>query len=205
MQRSPNVIALPSGATTLGLEEAWAAEVARGASPEALVRLAFERCADMVFATAWRIGGSRFEAEDVCQSVFLALLDHAGSLRDPARVPGFLKTCAVRESLRLLRRRGWWSGRRGRVYLADREAETSSTDAFAAARVEQLLDKLGAEERAALVLKAQGHSHEEIAELLGTSLATARRRFEAARRKLAAIATDDEVGRAMLDEIGGEG
>jgi DNA-directed RNA polymerase specialized sigma24 family protein len=56
----------------------------------------------------------------------------------------------------------------------------------------ELLDALSAEERTAVVLKlVDQHSHEEVAEIMGTSVATARRRLASARRSMIARATGE--------------
>jgi RNA polymerase sigma factor (sigma-70 family) len=49
----------------------------------------------------YRLG--RADAEDAGQSVWLRLVDHLASLRDPAALPGWLATTAERECGRVLR------------------------------------------------------------------------------------------------------
>jgi len=180
----------------------WLQRVAETKSERELVVLAFRHCHEMVYATAHRITGSRAEAEDVTQSVFEALTRNLSELRDPARVPGFLKTTAVRTSLRYLRKRRWWRGRRAALVLAEAEAATTSEDAHATAAVRQLLEHLNGEERAAVVLKfVEQHSFEEVARLMDASISTVQRRLESARRKVAALVEGD-LQLAMLRRMG---
>ncbi len=55
------------------------------------------------------IGGfrlSRADADDVNQTVWLRLVEHLGSLREPRALPGWLATTARREAIRLIGVRG---------------------------------------------------------------------------------------------------
>jgi RNA polymerase sigma factor (sigma-70 family) len=56
----------------------------------------------MVRATARRHHLQPTECDDVAQRVWIRLLRHVGSLRDPAALPGWLATVARNESLRTL-------------------------------------------------------------------------------------------------------
>lgn len=182
--------------------EQWLQRVAKAESERDLVVLAFRHCHEMVYATAHRITGSRAEAEDVTQTTFETLTRKLSDLRDPARVPGFLKTTAVRASLRHLRKRRWWRGRRAALVLAEAEEATTTEDAHATAAVRQLLTHLNGEERAAVVLKyVEQHSFEEVAGLMDTSVSTVQRRLESARRKVATLVEGD-LQLAMLRRMG---
>lgn len=152
----------------------------------------------MVFAIANRITCSRWEAEDVTQAVFEKLLARLAKIREPEAIPGFLRTCAVRMSLRQVRRSRW---RRNRLAQAWGAPEIQDDDPAALATlVRQLLARLDPEERAAVVLKyVELHSHEEVAELMGVSVSTARRRLEAGRAKLEAVLGEERL-RVTLGE-----
>jgi RNA polymerase sigma factor (sigma-70 family) len=130
------------------------------------------------------------------QAVFEALLEQLPKIREHARVPGFLRTCAVRIALRQVKRSRWRRNRAELAFAFDPQQFVGDQPAMAA-MVRQLLARLDPEERAALVLKCvELHSHEEVAELMGVSVATARRRLDSARRKLGAM-----VGETRVDEI----
>jgi RNA polymerase sigma-70 factor (ECF subfamily) len=180
-------------------EQGRASEPAFG--PRERLRAAFRAHAEAVHATAHRILGDSADAEDVTQSVFETLARRLDSLRDEARLAAFLKACAVRECLMLLRRRRWWWGRRGQRALTPVAVEGEPEEAFLATAVRELLAPLSAEERIAVVLKlVEEHSHEEVAALMGISVATARRRLASARERMLERARDD-VQRRMVDEL----
>jgi RNA polymerase sigma factor (sigma-70 family) len=78
--------------------------------------------ASMIWAIARAHRLCHADAADVSQATWLALLEHLGTLRDPARVGAWLATTARRECLRVLR-----DGQR-RVLLGDDTPEPESSD-----------------------------------------------------------------------------
>lgn len=62
-----------------------------------------ERFAPLIWSVCFRHRLSGADAEDVVQSVWLHLVNHLGSLRDPAALPGWLVTATRRECFRSLR------------------------------------------------------------------------------------------------------
>jgi RNA polymerase sigma factor (sigma-70 family) len=62
-----------------------------------------ERYAALVWSICQRYGLDREDIDDVGQSVWLRLVEKLGSLREPAALPGWLKTTTQRECLRVLR------------------------------------------------------------------------------------------------------
>lgn len=73
----------------MGDKEAW----------DALV----ERYASLIWFTCRRYRLNGADAEDVAQCVWLQLVEHVGTIRDPAALPGWLVTTTRRECARVLR------------------------------------------------------------------------------------------------------
>lgn len=198
-----NVVVLSAAASDgpgpTEFHRAWRVLEQRNALAGEYVNLAFDHCHAMVYAIANRITGSRWEAEDVTQAAFEALLEQLPKIREHARVPGFLRTCAVRIALRQVKR-SRWRRQRAEVAFAFDPHEFGGDQPAMAAMVRQLLERLDPEERAAIVLKCvELHSHDEVAALMGVSVATARRRLDSGRRKLVAL-----VGEARVDDLLGD-
>jgi RNA polymerase sigma-70 factor (ECF subfamily) len=193
----------PSAPPASDFHREWMKLVDAGADEGELVALAFDYCHIMVFSIANRITGSRWEAEDITQTAFESFARRLGSVRDPARIPGFLKTAAVRISLRQVKR-GRWRREQISTVFGDEDKMTRSDDAAMAASVYQLLERLDYEERTAVVLKfVEMHSHDEVAKLMGVSVSTVRRRLDSAKQKLASIVGPERLGEILGRE--GEG
>jgi RNA polymerase sigma factor (sigma-70 family) len=88
MRDDPIVIGLVTRARK-GDQQAW----------DALV----DRYAPLVWSICRRYGLGDADAKDVSQNVWLRLVDHLGSLRDPAAIPGWLVTTTQRECIRAVR------------------------------------------------------------------------------------------------------
>ncbi len=63
-----------------------------------------DRYSGLLWATCRAFRLSPSDASDVCQLTWLRLLEHLQSIRDPARLPGWLVTTCRRECLVVLRR-----------------------------------------------------------------------------------------------------
>jgi RNA polymerase sigma-70 factor (ECF subfamily) len=135
-----------------------------------------------------RIVGRPDEVEDLVQEVFLDAHGRIEGLRDPEAIRGWLRTIAVRKSVRHLKRRRvrkFFGLDEGYDYgeLADRGA--SAHDRALVSQIYRLLDALPADQRSAWVLRVvEGEKVERVAELCGCSLATAKRRIAAAQAAL---------------------
>lgn len=156
--------------------------------------LAFDHFHGMVFSTSRRISGSAHDAHDVMQDVFVELLEHANRLRDPAAVPGFLKTLAVRLTLRQTRRRKLLR----RIVSAWQSTEVGPPMQGLALEVEKVLSKLNELERAAVVLRfVEDHTVDEVASLLEVSVSTIGRALRTAKEKI--IASENVAGDELLE------
>jgi RNA polymerase sigma-70 factor (ECF subfamily) len=138
---------------------------------------------DLVYQTALRLTGSRADADDVTQELFLRL---AGAVRGftggASSFPGWIRRVAVRQTLMQMR-----SGRRRREVDVDDVASLVAPvdDTLDRLTLEAALARLSAEHRLVFLLKeVEGLSHAEIAELAGISVANSEVRLHRARREL---------------------
>jgi RNA polymerase sigma-70 factor, ECF subfamily len=138
---------------------------ARDGSLEALGEL-YRAHSRVVHATAYRLLGSRADAEDVLQDVFVGLPRALRSYSEQGRFEAWLKRLAVRTALMRLR------GRQRRredplepLERVTRGGETHPVDRLAARRaIASLPDPL----RTVFVLReVEGYTHAEIADMLG--------------------------------------
>lgn len=137
----------------------------------------------LVYRTALRLTGSRPDAEDVTQELFLRLpLTVVGFTGTPGSFAGWIRQVAVRQALMHLR-----SGRRrrevnvdgvlGLIAPVEQEASLLTIDAA--------LARLPDDHRTVFLLKeVEGYGHAEIAALLGISVANSEVRLHRARRAL---------------------
>jgi RNA polymerase sigma-70 factor, ECF subfamily len=147
-----------------------------------------------VFTLVVRMVGSRQEAEDVAQEVFLKAFRGMRHFRGAARFSTWLHTIATNHTLTYLAARA--SSRRREVEPSDRDQPpilerlphvAPGPDAVLEGRdlrdlLERGLAQVSAEHRIVLVLRdVQGLSYEAIAEVLDVELGTVRSRLHRAR------------------------
>ena len=155
---------------------------AKGGSPEAFNALV-RRWERKVYSFLVYLSGRPEEAFDMCQEVFLSGYRHLGQLKDPEKFPQWLFRIA-RNTARSHARRV----QEAETSLNDLEpaGETSAVRVGEAGRweqgemkilVEKALAELTLEQREAIVLKFyQGFKLEEIAEIQGCPVSTAKTR-----------------------------
>ena len=143
----------------------------------------FAEYGDLVYRAALRLTGSRADAEDVTQEVFVRLSDALRGFTGTAgNFPGWLRRVAVRQALVHLR----GSRRRREVSVESVSALTMRADAaLERLSIDAALARLPDDHRTVFLLKeVEGYDHAEIAELLGISTANSEVRLHRARRQL---------------------
>lgn len=120
---------------------------------------------------------SAADAEDAVQHAFIQLWQQRHRIKDPAAVRSYLYRCTYRACAYALRRRN-------RFYTPPREEpRVPMSDELVSALLE-----LTAEERAIVYSRAvEDVSYAELAEQFGLKEATVRKKYERAKKKLAAI------------------
>ena len=136
----------------------------------------FERYGDAVFRLAWSCTGSRQDAEDVTQTVFLKVLERRPDL-EPGKERAWLFRVAVNEC------RSLW--RRLKLRRTEPLEEALAVAAPQEEPVLRLVMELKAGEREILYLiYYEGFSTRETASLLGISQTAVTTRLQRARKKL---------------------
>jgi RNA polymerase sigma-70 factor (ECF subfamily) len=149
--------------------------------------LLYDRFAPLVRRLVARTFGPHEDARDLTQEVLIAVVEGVGGLRDPSALPSFVYGVGVNVVRMELRRRS-----RRRFVLFGRSPRREPVEPSGAPEprravelLYQLLAELGEQTRMLFVLR---HVEElplaEIAELMGWSLATTKRRLAKATRVL---------------------
>lgn len=143
-----------------------------------------------------RVMAHSYEVEDVVQDSFIEAMAHLKALKDPASFRGWLRTIAVSQIRRRMRRNRLLF----RLGLRDLDAveieavvsdETPAETKVELRQVFSLMRALPADEGLALVLRrVEGLQLTEIAEQMKLSLATVKRKLDAAEQHLARMAED---------------
>jgi len=137
-----------------------------------------------LYRLAYRLTGSREDAEDTVHDVFVGLPEALDRYEERGRLGAWLRRVTARVALLRLRRRN----RRREVGLegADGVATPVPRDQTSDhAGLQEAVDALPVALRSVLVLKEmEGYSHAEIAEMLGISAVTSRVRLLRALRRV---------------------
>jgi RNA polymerase sigma-70 factor, ECF subfamily len=164
--------------------------------PASAAPLLYQRYEPRVRWIVRRMLGPDPDHYDVVQQVFYDLLTSGFDLREPEKLPAWIRSvtvCAVYEELRRRRVR-----RNLEASFVDRLARDSVRDVEARdllARTGAMIDHLPRNERAAFMMRVvEGRTYGEVAKLTGCSTATIKRRLARAnRRMLSMLARNTEL------------
>lgn len=151
---------------------------------DALSALYQRHAADML-GVAYRLLGSRSNAEDVIQELFADLPERLREYREAGRFGGWLRQLTIHRALMRLR-----SERRKREWsLTESIPAADPADGIV---LRDALARLAGDDRTIVMLKAiEGYSHTEIAELFGIKRGTAEVRLHRAMERLRALLKED--------------
>ncbi len=142
-----------------------AARVVRG-EEDALAHV-YQLLSPPVMSMGYRLLGSRAAAEEVVQDVFIQLLEHAHTLRQPAALVGWVRKTATNHCL--MRLRSPWNKRRsGEEPLDGADAMEDAERMHGLSDVERALAQLPEQTRMVVWLHdVEGYTHKEIGALMG--------------------------------------
>jgi len=191
----------------LPLEDASDADIARAAASgqAAAQGRAWDRFAPLVRGMLRRSLGPLEDVEDHVQEVFIRFFRNLPSLRDPEAVRAFLIGISIRVAASELRRRRV----RRWLHLSERVPEHAGgaldeEAREAVRRLYALLDRLNDEARLAFVLRfIEGLELTAVAEALGISLATTKRRLSKVQRQVLAMVERDPLLAEYLSDSEG--
>lgn len=168
----------------------------RAGEPTAAAQL-FDRHVAQVERAVQGVLGPDPDVEDLVQDAFLAALRGIEGFRgDEASLGAWVRGIAVRLALKKIRwrRARRWLGMEGTEFVTDLQGVADTGTQAALGRAYALLERLPAVERAAFGMRfIEGMKLEEVAEALDVSLATAKRRLQAARERFAKLAAGDAL------------
>jgi len=153
-------------------------------------RAAFEaflrRHYDRIHGLAWRLTGTRADADDIAQEVCCALVEKLASYRGEAKFTTWLAGITVNASHDLRRRKRSFSGLTERLaVVAGLSAAPDGRDAYHAAWMRSAIARLKPALRDTVVLVAgEQLTHAEAAAILGVAENTVAWRMHEARRLL---------------------
>jgi RNA polymerase sigma-70 factor (ECF subfamily) len=159
---------------------------ARGGRAEALAAL-YQAHGAALYRLAYRLTGTREDAEDVLHDVFVGLPEALGRYEERGNLTGWLKRVTVRVALGRVRSRK----RRGEVplELAGPRSEPLADPEGIALQV--AVNELPHRLREVIVLKEiEGYSHREVADLLGISVVASRVRAHRGLARLRQLLAD---------------
>lgn len=124
---------------------------------------------------------STADAADAVQTAFVRLWNHRASVREPSAVRAYLYRCTLRACIDIQRKNRLF------VPVPKPEAEKPMSDALASA-----MRRLSPEERAIVYERAVEETpYAELAQRLGMREAAVRKKYERAKKKLAAMLKGD--------------
>jgi RNA polymerase sigma-70 factor, ECF subfamily len=157
-----------------------AVEGARAGSSDALAAL-YRNHAAALYRLAYRLTGTRQDAEDVVHDVFVGLPEALHRYEEHGNFAAWLKRVTVRVALMRLRSRQ----RRREVALDATRPEQASPAPTDRIALDAALNALPDPLRVVLILKEiEGYSHAEIGALLGISAVASRVRLNRALKRL---------------------
>lgn len=174
-----------------------AAQAAREGSDGVAFTALMDRFRDRVWRVCWRLMGTRHDAEDAAQEVFVRLFFERGRFAGRSRYSTWLHGVAIRTCLGMRRSR---SRRRRREVAGSaagddgldrieaqadaRPGQPAAVDAADAAH--KLLAGLDEDDRALVLMKfAENHDYEALAEMFDSTPGALRMRISRIREKLA--------------------
>lgn len=168
-------------------DEQLAADAAReGANGLAFAEL-MHRYRDRVWKICYRLLSNEHDAHDAAQEVFVRLFFQRGKFEGRSKFSTWVHGIAIRVCLTLRRGRGRRQRHETNTYseTLDQRPESGATTNEAALDLDQILETLGEEDRAMMILKyAEDYTYDELAAMFEMTPSACKMRISRARDKL---------------------
>jgi RNA polymerase sigma-70 factor (ECF subfamily) len=156
------------------------------ADPESAAPLLYQRFERRIRWIVRRMMGADHDQHDVVQQVFVDLVRSGFDLREPDKLPAWIHSitvCAVYKDLRRRRMYRTLEGASTVPVVRDFVRDVEARDLLG--RAVAMIEHLPQRERSAFTMRiVEGRTFEEVAELTGCSIATIKRRFARANRRM---------------------
>lgn len=152
----------------------------------------YNRYVNAMYHTIIRMVGSREDAEDITQEVFVKVFQKLDSFRNEATLGAWIKRIAVNAALNFLRRQqDFFTDPVDEGKTGESEPEIDETEwANNLALIHEGIKKLPAGCRTVLNLYLlEDYTHREVADMLGISESTSKTQYKRARRLLREMLT----------------
>jgi RNA polymerase sigma-70 factor (ECF subfamily) len=139
-----------------------------------------------VHRLAMRMTGDEALAQEAAQVAFIRAFRSLGRFRGEASFGTWVHRITVSATLNIIKSRKRWHARRAEIEEADDvPQQPAESDVVLKARLHAAIDALPEIYRMVFVLQVvEGHTHEEIGEMLGIPVGTSKARLSVARAKL---------------------
>lgn len=146
-----------------------------------------QRHYDRIHGLAWRLTGSRADADDIAQDVCCILAERLGDFRSEAKFTTWLCSIVFNACRDFRRRRSAFARFTGKLsVMAGLSKGPDGRDAYDAIWIESAIARLKPELRdTAILVAAQQLTHREAAQILGVAETTVAWRMHEIRRQLA--------------------
>lgn len=170
--------------------------------PGRAVELLYARFSSDVNRLVWRLLGADPDHNDIVQQVFFKVMRHGHRLREPKKLRAWVQSITVNTVYEELRKRDV-----RRLFVRqwpvdvhpDLVHDVEARDVLL--QVQSLVERLPTKERVVFVLHfVEERTLNEVAELCGYSLATAKRRLKAANRRFESLLTKTpDLARLLME------
>lgn len=150
----------------------------------------YDQFSTLMYSLSFRLLNDRELANDVLQDAFIHVFQTINDLRDPERLPGWIRTIVTRTAIRKIRERS-------KLTFEDSlevKDQIVPDDNFTAIQLDEAIRSLPKGNRLVFVLvEVEGYKHREVAKILNISEGTSKSQLNYAKKLLRQILKEYEA------------